>query len=431
MPLSFFQLLEYLLSGRLNDMHSDASDSVLSGAAHDPTSLLTDGRHDDDVRQIGVDRERMRTLVSHTRQLDASGEFFVVPHVMPASQKDSRDPDVALVTHCSLSQLHHLPFLSIRWNAPISLTLFVMPAQLTLSFSVISALRKCHEHVRDHVHFHIVFPAEQADHVAAGSSSSSSSSGIHISEDPVPSECQEAERFVLRLKISSRNYGEQKIAYPNNLLRNIGRRYAGSEFTLVTDIDMVPSAGLRNSFLRFWSDRPPAQKLVFVLPAYEVRDQVADHLIPGTKEQLLVMVQRQEARPFYMEVCWKCQKVTRYAEWEHRQPQHRHHLSIMHTVRWRDPWEPFYISRNDVPLYDERFRRYGFNRISQVCETHVAGYDFAVLDNAFLVHRGWKQSDSFHGEKEVDQEGNRILFRQFKSSLISKYATAGTTRSCG
>lgn len=403
-------------------MHSGGRDGVVTGALHD--SSLTHEQRDDDVRQIGVDREHMQTLVTERRFQDTSGEFFVVPHVTgsPVSEKDIR-LDVALVTQCSLSHVQYLSFLAKRWDGIISLTLFLLPEQLHLSFAVISVLRKCHDHIRDHVIFHIVFPV-------VGDSTLEENG----SRTAVPAECREGERFVQSLKIGShRNYGEEKIAYPNNLLRNIGRRYAGTEWTLVTDIDMVPSIGLRESFLHFVTTGSHVQqKLVYVLPAYEVPEQLTDSLIPGTKRQLLDMIERLDARPFYMELCWKCQKVTGYAEWEHMQaedqPPNQDQLSILHTVRWRDPWEPFYISRNDVPFYDERFRRYGFNRISQVCETHVAGYDFAVLNNGFLVHRGWKRKESFHADNELDQERNRILFRSFKSLLSSRYATG--TRTC-
>ena len=41
-------------------------------------------------------------------------------------------------------------------------------------------------------------------------------------------------------------------------------------------------------------------------------------------------------------------------------------LNIAYSVEWQPLWEPFYISHRDVPLYDERFKQYGFNRISQV-----------------------------------------------------------------
>ena len=57
----------------------------------------------------------------------------------------------------------------------------------------------------------------------------------------------------------------------------------------------------------------------------------------------------------------------------------------------------------------------------QVCELHVAGYKFAILDNAFLVHKGFKTPDTFHLTKDMEQERNRLLFRQFKEQLKTKY----------
>lgn len=32
-------------------------------------------------------------------------------------------------------------------------------------------------------------------------------------------------------------------------------------------------------------------------------------------------------------------------------------VHIAYTVEWKDPWEPFYIAPNRVPLYDERFKQ--------------------------------------------------------------------------
>ena len=64
-------------------------------------------------------------------------------------------------------------------------------------------------------------------------------------------------------------------------------------------------------------------------------------------------------------------------------------LSRSHQVAYHDPWEPFYISRTaDTPQFDERFKQYGFNRISQICEMHMAGFSFRVLQAGFLVHHG-------------------------------------------
>ncbi len=52
----------------------------------------------------------------------------------------------------------------------------------------------------------------------------------------------------------------------------------------------------------------------------------------------------------------------------------------------------------------------GFNRISQVCETHVAGFDFYILPEAFLIHEGFKRNQTFHASKQVRKSIERMLF---------------------
>jgi N-acetyllactosaminide beta-1,3-N-acetylglucosaminyltransferase len=50
-------------------------------------------------------------------------------------------------------------------------------------------------------------------------------------------------------------------------------------------------------------------------------------------------------------------------------------MAPLFDVLWKDPWEPFYIASNNIPFYDERFKQYGFNRISQVNKPEYY-YDF-------------------------------------------------------
>lgn len=62
------------------------------------------------------------------------------------------------------------------------------------------------------------------------------------------------------------------------------------------------------------------------------------------------------------------QKFTDYPAWERGSSSKTgdEGLHSLYEVLWRDPWEPFYLAPASVPPYDERFRQYGFNRISQV-----------------------------------------------------------------
>ncbi|NXO53060.1 B4GA1 glucuronyltransferase, partial [Aramus guarauna] len=149
-------------------------------------------------------------------------------------------------------------------------------------------------------------------------------------------------------------------------------------------------------------------QVVFVLPAFEVRTGTR---VLGTKTELLQLWNTGDARPFY---------GTLYGRWWALPPTS--HLRVAYEVPWRDPWEPFYVApAHGVPPFDERFLQYGFNRISQACELHVAGFRFAVLDGAFVVHRGFKEAGGFHEEREAELHRNRQLFRQFRAELNQRY----------
>ena len=95
---------------------------------------------------------------------------------------------------------------------------------------------------------------------------------------------------------------------------------------------------------------------------------------------------------------------------------------------WRDPWEPLFASRNDAtPAFDARFQQYGFNRVSQSCELHMAGFEFHVLLGAFVVHPGFKRAGAFHAGKAGEMDANRQHFRAFKDELQRRYLAE---RSC-
>ena len=112
------------------------------------------------------------------------------------------------------------------------------------------------------------------------------------------------------------------------------------------------------------------------MPSFEIKDNV---VVPRNKEELLRDVRRSAARPFYSELCSKCQKPTDYARWEELDKGADNEIRIAYTVTWKDPWEPFYIAAASLPLYDERFKQYGFNRISQVCFVYIQQNLYLVL----------------------------------------------------
>ena len=51
-----------------------------------------------------------------------------------------------------------------------------------------------------------------------------------------------------------------------------------------------------------------------------------------------------------------------------------------------------------------------------------------VLTGAFAMHAGFKEPAAFHATKQEELDSNRLLFRQFKQELKSKYP--GVQRRC-
>ena len=58
----------------------------------------------------------------------------------------------------------------------------------------------------------------------------------------------------------------------------------------------------------------------------------------------------------------------------------------------------------------------------------MAGFDFYALNNAFLIHRGFKNKVGFHRSKDEENSRNRDLYRIFKREMRQKYASS--VRNC-
>lgn len=343
--------------------------------------------------------------------LDSSGQYQVVPFLFEALLLKPRNlvkKDVGLITQTSSRQISLVKDLSERWEGLVSVAIFSGDGNLDTAIDSVILLLKCHPKIRFNTSIHLVFPLKQRNQKFLMGKENKNCDYQYQSQEHI-------------------SYSITQVAYPVNLLRNVARRHSMTEFIFVVDIDLIPSLNFRSQFLNFASENKLfhesnfGQRTVYVVPTYEMSDELIKEKLPTDKNSLLESIYRKESRPFYVEVCWKCHKHTDYKSWEEAPTIQS--VEVVYEVSWKDPWEPFYVSRANVPLYDERFKQYGFNRISQVYELHVAGYKFLVLNNLFLIHRGLKEPNSFHASKDEDQERNRILFRQFKYDLQEKYST--------
>jgi hypothetical protein len=241
--------------------------------------------------------------------LDSSGEYRVVTGLAPATRLPPPVPapgsgpgvpglpDVALATQCSVRHLPLLAELALRWQGAVSVAVFAETRELGAALWGIARLRSCYSVVRHNVSFQLVTPLGAAGDRAPILPPPDASTLCEV-----PTASQEPS--------SAPNYAHSRAPYPVNLLRNAARRAVQAEFVLLVDVDMLPSSKLRERFHRFatrsrlFRDSQRDDKTVYVVPAFEARHGAA---IPRDKAELLALSENGQLRPFYFELCWKCQ----------------------------------------------------------------------------------------------------------------------------
>ncbi|KAI4893986.1 hypothetical protein NFI96_021045 [Prochilodus magdalenae] len=385
---------------------------------HSRYSELFGARKNPHLGEKNSKKERLRYSLSSGGIFDNSGQYRIYKNLIKSdfstSQKPGADPrshHLSLVTHTTINNLHHLDSLLERWRNPVSIAIFAHGQDVRFATALVYALSLFCPQVQELVDFHLVchseetasFPEQDREHFAG------------LEEQGCPGVFAKLESHRDKYK----NYAiGSNVSYPNNLLRNVARTGTDAAYVLVIDIDMLPSANLHHQFVTMLMRREPPQDEVLVLPAFEIRHT---RKMPASKAELVQLYQVGEVRPFYEELCPRCQAPTNYSRWVNLAAKSSGPLEVAYTLNWADPWEPFYIGAKTVPLYDENFKQYGFNRISQACELHIAGFSFSVVSNAFVVHRGFKVQGEFHSRKDEENRRNRLLFRSFKEGLKTKY----------
>ena len=91
----------------------------------------------------------------------------------------------------------------------------------------------------------------------------------------------------------------ESLEYPQNLMRNVAKSGCQTAFTLVPDVDMIPSPGLDLQLEKFFSRNRTREckKCAYVLPVYEVSANATR--LPENKTELLQLVHNKLAREFH------------------------------------------------------------------------------------------------------------------------------------
>lgn len=287
--------------------------------------------------------------------MDTSGTYMIIPNIVSPLSSDSNS-SLTLCSQTAANHLYYLIDLTEVWQGPVSVTVFTHGEDTHFALYAITYMHKCFEKVESSVSFHLAHPIQHPP----------------VGLKAVLNMEMHCGNFESILSDENKQNYDNKIPYPHNVLRNIAISFSLTPYIMMLDIDMLPSMSLYEHFTNFIKRQSVSslkggnknndnEKLAYVIPAFEAQSshKVLDKL------SLVKEWDLKNVRPFYNNVCRKCQAMTDYDKW--RRLPNLFFLDIGYILEWEDPWEPFYIAKKeDLPFYDGKFKQYGFNRISQV-----------------------------------------------------------------
>ncbi|CAH0397207.1 unnamed protein product [Chilo suppressalis] len=219
---------------------------------------------------------------------------------------------------------------------------------------------------------------------------------------------------------------EHNMIYPINVGRNVARNASRTNYFIVSDIEMVPSAGLAPKFLtmvrKLMGDKKRDEgcifaKTVFVVPLFEVE---RGEEIPHDKDTLVKMVASYRANYFHQKVCSHCQRFPGLQSWLARpSPDGVEPMLIARREYPYHRWEPLYFGTHKDPWYSEILSWEGRqDKMTQMLELCLQEYRMVVIDGGFLCHAAVHKAGTHHTRAE---RANTQRYMKIIGALKQKY----------
>lgn len=383
--------------------------------------------------------------ISESPELKKRGPYRVIYNVIESMKKsDDSKPDVTYCTHITPSFQCNILEIVRRWDGPVSIAAYVPDYDATLSLLLFQRMCQCLPEM-SRVSVHFVFP-EASPPVFPKSSQVSFSSLESIDaliKFPADCSCPEAV-----LNGTLRTFREESgLTYPVNVARNVAREASHTSHVLVSDVELMPSLNVVQSFRLLFKSYIPAQsspaRHVFVLPVFEIESRV--RTIPSTKEDLQHLYSEGLAVYFHRWVCLHCQRFPGLERWLQRRkgspfpvsntvgPAPLKPLMVVRREFPHHRWEPIYIGTRNEPLYSEYLSWEGRqDKMTQMHAMCLLGYRFVILDGGFLVHTpGIKRPGRKHAEsiawRQPHEEVNAKLYERIVRATESRLGSRPAT----
>ncbi|CAF1535640.1 unnamed protein product [Adineta ricciae] len=336
------------------------------------------------------------------KRFDSSGNYLIVQNFVQFQSNLTKNAHLlALNLHTNIQNLHSLLNHTKVWDGPISLSLYIKGARASDDIDYASIWLRCNRRLFKVLNVHLIMSAKAYER------SISNQHNTHSVKYAVS--CQ-------NIKYINHTDETDSTIYPSNLLRNVARTGTTPttvQYILTLDIDIYPAPDLFHHLVSFYTQIKTTEEFnrtLYVIPSFEIHlDAVKNSApLPQNKNELILLWNDQHLQPFQADVCPTCQFLTNYQAW--KQEASNDKIVPLFRPHYAQPWQPYYVGPKDAPTYDARFKAHAHARISQCCESYVAGYDFVVLNNIYLYRLGFldKNMDS---EETMNSSQTNLMIR--------------------
>jgi len=346
-------------------------------------------------------------------RLDRSRKFKTHMFAVVGHEWNLAPSSVCLATQLSLDRLGQVPDLLSSWEGPVSFSLLLPNPDISILVEFFQYLTVCHGNIAAKSAFHVSYPNHEKI----------SNTPSDTPAKPQNINCIDSSAFLKNLLKRNEIQRKGKIhqedfRYPQNLLRNVAKQGCPTNYTILSDVDMVPGYPKMFSDLeQFISSRPNCEKCVYVLPVYEISNK--SRSLPNGKDELRSLIRKRLARRFLWKMVKANQNASDLSRWEKIPLQPK--LDVAFSVKkYEFKYEPIYLADSRTPDYEERFVGYGKTRVSQVYEMALAGYNFSVLNNAFFSHWGFTEGKRSKARLQQYKENDQ-RFQTYVKEVSARY----------
>uniref|UniRef100_A0A1I8P7J6 Uncharacterized protein n=1 Tax=Stomoxys calcitrans TaxID=35570 RepID=A0A1I8P7J6_STOCA len=372
-------------------------------------------------------------------QMVQHGDYWVMQNLIRGRRSSKMEcwESITYTTVADFTYMHHLATVVKRWMGPVSLALFAPGYDFEDAMASIQYVRNClpeSQLIRNYVSFHLFFHSDDLPYEKVPSTEEEALNWEY--------DCQKLDEFYDNLDHNDMYMERANLSFPINVGRNIARQAANTHFIMSSDIELYPSLDFINQFLDMAANNynlimNSESPSVFALPVFELRENAT---LPGNKKELMAMLKTGEAMPIYSQFGKRSFILPEQHKWvQAHTPQKLEVLMSRKRYGHYAYWEPFFVSNNREPIYDERLAlETGASRRALHYAMCVLDYNYHVLHPAFLVHAPGDQNyeddddedEEDHGPNNED-EYDEYTEELFQQNILPNYSILyGERKSC-